>query len=214
MAAFVKVQRDHVPIGELPNRIGYDHFSVPAFGIQKHPSAEEVGLAFAQKTDYQIRQIEKDEFLKIALFDLWLANEDRHQGNYNLMLAAPEESPAGGTFLRFMPIDHQMIFNSGEMDETIVLLTEDESLLQSTAFDRLYRSKTKLKTAAKTIVDLFPGWVQACHAHLGSILASIPKTWGIDLPFLSGYLDQCLFDPEWVEKVKAAFIERLKLKIN
>ena len=49
----------------------------------------------------------KEDFLKIALFDIWLSNEDRNQGNYNLLL----QSVKGGYMLLYI-IDNTDIFNS------------------------------------------------------------------------------------------------------
>lgn len=212
-AAFIQVERDHVPLNLLPDSFGYSYFDIPTFGVQKHPSAEEVGRTFQQKTDYEIRQIDKDEFLKIALFDLWLANEDRHAGNYNLMLAALDDA-SHDTFLRFMPIDHFMIFNSGSLDEGIYLISENESLLDSPVRQRLFRSKTKLSEAARKLLAHFPGWVRACHNQTDSLLGNVPSTWGIELPYIKDYLSGNIFRPTWVEEVKEAFTQRVQAIIN
>ncbi|MEM7655428.1 MAG: HipA family kinase [Bacteroidota bacterium] len=212
-AAFIQVARDHVPLTQLPDRIGYVEFEIPTFGVKKHPSAEEVGLTFSQKSDYEVRQIDKEEFLKIALFDLWLANEDRHTGNYNLMLAAPD-SFNKSTFFRFMPIDHWLTFNSGDMEKGIYLLSENESLLNSPVRQRLFRSKAKLVETTRRLIAHFPGWVHLCQAQVSPLLGNIPPTWGIELPYIKSYLSDNIFRLSWVEEVKTGFTQRTQTLIN
>ena len=63
-------------------------------------------------------------FLKIALFDIWAFNEDRHQGNYNLMIDTTQNN-------KFIPIDHATIFNSNTIEHESYHISYYESLIAS-----------------------------------------------------------------------------------
>ena len=65
--------------------------------------------------------------LKIALFDIWLSNEDRTFNNYNLLLQAIK----GGFSILYI-IDNTEIFNSSmAYDQSMELITQGDSVLNS-----------------------------------------------------------------------------------
>ena len=55
----------------------------------------------------------------IALFDFWMANEDRNANNYNLMYDVNAHL--------FVPIDYGCVFNTATYDYSLSQLTETDS---------------------------------------------------------------------------------------
>jgi hypothetical protein len=72
----------------------------------------------------------KESFLKIGLFDIWMSNEDRHYENFNLLYNLKEK--------RYVPIDHAMCFNSGNLDKAPSLIGNNESILTSPFVNRFF----------------------------------------------------------------------------
>ncbi len=77
----------------------------------------------------------KADYLKIAFFDIWLSNEDRNQGNYNLLIDIENEN-------QFVPIDHDAIFNTGNLDKGLYLITLEDSLIYSGIFKSLFPKRS------------------------------------------------------------------------
>jgi hypothetical protein len=62
-------------------------------------------------------------FLMIALFDIWISNEDRTENNFNLLYDADRKL--------FVPIDHTSIFNGNNLDKGPEQITINESIINS-----------------------------------------------------------------------------------
>ena len=86
--AFVWVKPEHIP--ERYQRTVKAHFlDKPCFGSKYYDQSIEVNqsLVALGNDAAEVRKIQNRlDLLRIGLFDLWLANDDRKQGNYNLRL--------------------------------------------------------------------------------------------------------------------------------
>lgn len=92
---FVRVKSDHVPREVWPEGARPPLFEKECFGSKYLPSAIEVSdsLTTLATVPGDARKIKnRADFLKIAIFDLWMANEDRTGNNYNLLLVPHEPS--------------------------------------------------------------------------------------------------------------------------
>ncbi|MDX2247434.1 MAG: HipA family kinase [Bacteroidia bacterium] len=199
-AAFVRIDPEHVP-NTLSDRAQPRHFRVPTFGVRKHNYAKEVDASFEGFTEHIIRQIDRRDLLKIALFDLWVGNEDRHQGNFNLMV----DSGTDGENPYFMPIDHSLIFNSGNTEFEITLLTFDETLINTNLFKHFCRMSGKVQKEVDEIAESLESWKNVCRDHLDDILNTMPQSWGIDTFALNTYLQNNIFNPIWLKQVQQHF---------
>lgn len=69
-----------------------------------------------------------NQFLEIALFDIWIENEDRRPSNFNLLL-----SPVSKKF-QILPIDHAFAFSSLpflQLNQNFVNFSDNDSIILS-----------------------------------------------------------------------------------
>ncbi len=88
-AAFLEIRPEHVKAEFLSNRIQRSQFRKPTFGLRYENNAADVNnLLLGLKNDYnELRKFtNRADLLKIAFFDLWIANTDRNHNNYNLLI--------------------------------------------------------------------------------------------------------------------------------
>lgn len=95
--------------------------SAPAFGSRIIDSVVDVTSTFEK--EICLSSGLKEQILEIALFDLWVANEDRNWNNANLLY-----DMATGYLI---VIDHGCIFNTATFDYNLSMLTQNETILCS-----------------------------------------------------------------------------------
>lgn len=130
------------------------------------------------------------QFLTIALFDLWIANEDRTCNNYNLLYDMKLEE--------IVSIDYGGIFNSGILNGAIYQLNADDSILSSNLFERL--NKASSSTIFNYIYSFYLKSVLNCARLSKDIIDNIPKEWKVDIPLFERKLNE-LFDKGWISDV-------------
>ena len=148
-----------------------------------------------------VRKIKnKEDFLKIALFDIWLANEDRNAGNYNLLL----QSVKGGYMLLYI-IDNTYIFNSSmAYTQGIVEITENDSVLKSDLATLLLKKDTSITEKINSLLEDFPIFVKECKDRLPYILAQLPKKWCIDVDNYQNKINDIFLD-NWLRICEQLF---------
>ena len=169
--AFVWVKPEHVP--ERYKRTVKAHFlNKPCFGSKYYDQTIEVNqsLVALGNDAAEVRKIQNRlDLLRIGLFDLWLANDDRKQGNYNLLLVPNEPSK-----FYLNAIDHSACFHNGGIGEyTLNLLTSEESVLTSDVCRLLYARSTVIHKQADTVLKRFPTDVHKSVDSLPEILANL-----------------------------------------
>lgn len=146
--------------------------------------------------------------MEIALFDLWLGNEDRNENNYNLLYDI-----SGG--YRFVPIDHAATFNFGIPGEKLSLLTENESLIGTPMFRKLFSRKEVSHFGSDAAVkNKFYFCVGKCFENLETIVAEMPEDWQIEPKILTENLRQTIFHESWLKEVWSTFLEYLQIATN
>ena len=130
-------------------------------------------------------------FIQIALFDIWLCNEDRNHNNYNLLYDIVNN--------HFVPIDHVNIFNGLNIDKPPYLISQNESILTSPLFRLFFYGtlQTENKSFRSDIENTFKNHVRNCEKILPQILPSLPDQWRLDLPFISDRL-AIFFSDAWL----------------
>jgi hypothetical protein len=193
----------------LHPRVQPHYFQGTCFGLKYERYFDEVTKLMNAMSDYQKNLIvKKQEFLEIALFDLWLSNEDRNENNHNLL-----SDVLGG--YRFIPIDHQATFNNGNPGENLSLLTENESLIGTTLFGKLFSRKEVSKYVNDSEVkNKFYFCTKQCASNIEGIVSEMPDDWKIDRETLVKNLQLTIFQASWLDSVWNGFVGYLQVATN
>jgi hypothetical protein len=202
---FVNISSDHVPQEFLSNTFQRRYFETTTIGSLNYPESKEIDKTFIaswKSKPAQLRKIlNKEDLLKIGLFDLWLSNEDRNHNNFNLLI----NSVTGGT--KLMAIDHEKCFNTGIIDPVHppYQISEDESLLTSDLIPLFFRQGIELDGIRDGILQEFPNWVDECRNQLAQILQPLPGNWGINNEEIQNFLNSHIFVPDWRNETEQNF---------
>lgn len=210
--AIVKVKQEHVPY----NMSG-SYFSKPILGSLQQQNVVDI----TPTTIPLITPNEKlcQQLLKIALFDIWLSNEDRNANNANLMYDMSNDN--------IIAIDFGCCFNTATFDYPLSLLTESESILCSDLFLHIARCATPERILqmsyllqhidfmsyihdCETIKAVLQ-WDEETNAELGCYF--IPSAWGINRTNIANKIEELLSD-EWISRVRKGFTETLNTAIQ
>lgn len=142
----------------------------------------------------------------IALFDFWMANEDRNANNANLMYDIAHH--------QFVPIDYGCVFNTATYDYPLSQLTMTDSILTSDLYELLF-AKHK-NTMLNLIADLDRDyWLNAgrCREKANLIIEQIPAEWRLPKETIIKKVNE-LFEPDWLDNVWQNFMECLTWKLK
>lgn len=158
-----------------------------------------------------VRRIKnKDDFLKISLFDIWLSNEDRNCGNYNLLLKTIE---GGGGYTLFYIIDNTEIFNSSmAYTQGLMDITEEDTVLNSELAVLLFKKDTQIVKKMNTLLSLFPSFVGSCKKELSNIYQQIPQKWNINISEYDPKINE-LFSKNWLDICERNFRTYIQTQI-
>lgn len=182
-------------------------FRTPCFGSKYNNRLSEIDEFYGERLASMKKQFgHRREFLKIALFDIWLANEDRNFNNYNLLIDIEDQN-------RFVPIDHDAIFNTGNLDKGLVLLSENESLISTDLTKRLFTSKElSNQNYLEEIKNEYYICISVCKNQLAQVLSGIPKEWNVNVVDYQNLLEANLFNDRWSKDCFGHFIELVQLE--
>lgn len=207
--SFIQVDPAHIP-AELSNVMQPAFVRKLCFGSKVLPYAKEMDSFFEvfRGNNYELNKFQnKNDFLRIALFDLWCSNDDRNLGNYNLLF-----NPESNGY-RFYPIDHVALFNGGNLDRPLYELSQEDSILCSPAAEVLFKAGSRLNDLVDQIVSDFYLYATQCGTRLDEYLADLPDSWEIDTVLVKSELAQ-LFDRQWLVKVEQVFRQYVQLGIR
>lgn len=116
----------HSPSLNLNIRFSYSNFY---FGSELQPDAIDLHLLISANGKVPFRKIlNPSDLLKIALFDIWIENDDRKPSNNNLLLCPHNK----GLFIT--PIDHAFTFasmNLNQLNPEFVSFSDNDSIIYS-----------------------------------------------------------------------------------
>ena len=203
--AFVKIQAEHINPEVISNRTQPHHFAKPTFGLRYHTDVMDVSnLLVGLKSDYHElhKYRSRSTLLKIALFDLWLANTDRSVNNYNLLL-----QPEGDGF-QIVPIDHSEIFDGCRLGQQLAQLTLEDSILYADLAHVLLYNPKKIAEEANRILDNFPTFVLNCGNMLSNIIVGVPDEWCANKQQLEQQIREAVIEDQvWLADTAANFKE-------
>ncbi len=192
-------------------QIDYEHVKdvgIPKVWIEKTAFGSKYNRAFVELNSFtdepDLKKFNgyvenRDQLLKISLFDLWIANEDRNFNNPNLLI----DVTSG---YQFRPIDHGMIFNGRTFDSKMCLLTENESLVDTRLFDKLFGSQDFNKEYVRKLKEYFYLCTLECKRQIHEIINHIPPDWSQNISVLEQKLNNELFTQEWEARVVETFL--------
>lgn len=197
--AFVNIKPVHWPIY-------VQHcVSVPSFGYCRLSGVMDVTPSTYKLIDSGINQL--SQLLKIALFDFWIANEDRNANNANLLYDIDNSN--------IVSIDYGCVLNTATFDFSISQLTSTDTILYSPLFSHLVRGKKETDTWK--IVDSLQEDYQVCIRkslkRIKEIEESIPVKWDVPLSVVTRKLPE-LFEKRWIDEVWENFVECLNENLN
>ncbi len=146
------------------------------------------------------------DFLRIALFDTWVENDDRKPTNYNLILASEENK------FRVIPIDQAYIFNSDGYNhlnpEQYFPIANDHLLVSD--FGKMIK---KYYTVDKTFLDeskhYFYLCTKRCEEHFDALVGELSVLFNFELTYTER-LKKYLFNKARNERVFEEFVIRLR----
>lgn len=185
-------------IKNFSNKRGLERkfFDKDCFGSLHLKDSLEVNDSFLNDKSFVRKIRNKDVFLKIALFDIWLSNEDRNSGNYNLLL----NTEKGGYTLLYV-IDHADIFNSSMAyinQNEIEILTEEDTILNSKLSTLLLSNETQIAQKVDDLLRDFRTFVDVCKNNLSDILSQVPVNWKINLQQYQSKVEDA-FSEKWLD---------------
>jgi len=182
-------------------------FHTPCFGSKYNGRFSEVDQFYGERKASMKKLFgHRKEFLRIALFDIWMANEDRNFNNFNLLVDIENK-------YRFVPIDHDAIFNTGNLDKKLTLLSDNETLI-STDLTRILFSSKELcnQIYLEEIKNEYYLCISVCKSHLTQILADIPVEWNVNVVDYQNLIVTNLFNDAWTKSCYRHFLELLQLE--
>lgn len=199
----VKVLPEHVP---LDLGIPINRFNTTCFGSQIINGAEDLNKVTEELlVNSRNRGKLKSDLLRLAFFDIWTCNEDRHTGNYNLLITYQNNQ------YELIPIDHEACFNHQNLERGLVSIDYESNLIYTTLFSKLYKPEEFRNDAH--LVELKQTLYlcsQNCKANIKEILQNIPPDWNFDISVKVQELNQYLLNDAWFEECWQTFLEFLQ----
>ena len=147
------------------------------------------------------------QLMKIALFDFWVANEDRNANNANLMFDMSRE--------QLVSIDYGCIFNTATFDYPLSQLTSTDTILWADLFQHLLQSTNK--QAVLSLTNRLKADYDVCLQQSRSVAAELtdemPQEWQVPAETVCNKLSQ-LFDVRWETDVWDNYMECLTENIR
>lgn len=181
------------------------NLSAPAIGFHWLDSVVDITpstYAIVPANTETLRQL-----MKIALFDFWMANEDRNANNANLMYDIVRE--------QLVSIDYGCILNTATFDYPLSQLTSTDTILWSDLFRHLVQStdrQTVLSIADRLKAD-YNGCLSRSSQAVADIIEDMPQEWKVPAETVSEKLRQ-LFDEQWTSAIWDNFMECLTENIR
>jgi hypothetical protein len=198
--AFVRIKSAH-----WAGRFAQHCLSAPSLGSKQMEGVVDVTPSTygdVASTTAMLRQL-----MKIALFDFWIANEDRNANNANLLYDVSHG--------RLVSIDYGCILNTATFDYAMSQLTTTDTILWSDLFQHLAKSKdrTTIDAIVSELKTVYTACLKRSKRQVKQIVEGLPKEWNVSGKVVEEKLQQ-LFDEQWTAGVWDNFVECLNENIS
>ena len=148
-----------------------------------------------------------EQLMRIALFDFWIANEDRNANNANLMYDVVRS--------QLVSIDYGCILNTATFEYPLSQLTTTDTILWSDLFRHLAKGqdKTAIHAIADRLKEVFSESLQRAGVQVDQIIEDMPEEWNVPRNVVKEKLLQML-DEHWTAEVWDNFMECLNDNIK
>lgn len=198
--AMVKIRPTHWESISLSHK-----FSAPSLGYRWLDGVIDITLSTYDQVPVTIETVR--QLMRIALFDFWMANEDRNANNANLMYDVINE--------QLVSIDYGCVFNTATFDHSLSQLTSTDTILSS----ELFRHLSQCLDISDYVVliehfrSVYNECIQQCRLICHDIVEDIPQEWDVPQTTIQEKILQ-LFDEKWIEGVWDNFVECLNENAN
>lgn len=195
---FINVNYEHVKELAIPKH----HVDKTCYGSKFSKNYVELTL-FNDEPNFKKLDVlpqQKLNILKIGLFDIWMANEDRSYNNLNLLLDVSNG-------YNLVPIDHGLVLNSRSLDSDISVLTENECITDTDLMKHLHPKRDFNKPFISELKDNFYLCTLKCQQNFDEILNYIPPDWTPDLKKVADKIKNQVFSKKWEDKVVDTFLD-------
>ena len=198
--AFVQIKQGHWAGHFVP----HNHHA-PAFGSKQLYSV--VDVTPTTYREVKPSQTALQQLMKIALFDFWMANEDRNANNANLLYDVLRE--------RIVSIDYGCILNTATYDFPMSQLTSTDTILWSDLFKHLAHGhkKESIDDIVKGLEKDYADCLKQSGRAVRLILDELPEEWKVSSNIVEAKLSQ-LFEKQWFRGVWENFMECLSENIR
>ena len=198
--AIVKIRPSHWEGINLPHNL-----SAPSIGSKWLDGVIDITPSTYAELPANINML--GQLMRIALFDFWIANEDRNANNANLMYDVIQS--------QLVSIDYGCIFNTATFDYPLSQLTTTDTILCSELF--MHLTKNQDKTTILGLTDLLKKEYMECLNQSCSmadqILEEMPTEWKVPQYIIKEKLCQ-LFDEQWTTGVWNNYMNCLNENLN
>lgn len=203
------IEREHWPDAEKMARIGI-HWDIPCFASRFVKNAKDISRENAPQIAGHFKNDTKAilQFLKLGIFDLFMAADDRNEYNMNLLLSRSRS----GVCLTL--IDHEGILNEGSaLLNGLAEQTREDSILLSTMGRLIQRgiSRADFVNLRYQVVEEFLQWASSSHTSVERWLESCPKEWLSNPDIYRKILNDEFFAEAWVQQVVKQYVEYTEL---
>lgn len=202
--AVVNLLPEHIPDNAQVPYWPNGRLQLPMYG-SKFVEAIEIDLtteSIFEETNAKNRLLNKHELLHIGIFDLFIANEDRHESNYNLLLKYEKSRYS------FITIDHGAAFNSkAALSHGLATLTEHDSIISSKLCRLIYHRSHHLSDYVSEIMEGFEEWTKIITNNYENFVDSAPEEWECNKENWKDFLGNDLLNNGWINQTKDIFWE-------
>jgi hypothetical protein len=193
--AFVKIKQQH-----WSQLLAQRYSSTLAYGTKRKENIVDITPTTFSVVPTTKRLVK--ELLEIALFDCWIANEDRNINNANLMYDIEHS--------QFVSIDYGCILNTATFEYPLSQLTSTDTILYSDLFHHIIKGTdaNDVLKMAESLRRNYQYEIQQCQAQIDFIVSILPPEWAVPSPVLKEKLQQ-LMDVQWVDAVWNNFVSLL-----
>lgn len=180
-------------------------FNIPCFGTYFYAHGLEFNLFLEKIRDYERQKFSNlTDALRIGLFDVWMANEDRMVNNPNLLIVPKEQG------YEITAIDHESCFNTNNLQQGLYNISVEDSILAHPAIVQLCGAIIRNKAEIDRILEKSYLCIRKCEKELSGILSFVPAEWQVDTTRYEQLLRKHLFREEWFNSVRTNFLTILQ----